>query len=285
MHSGTRPSRHAHLEKPFPHFAGTLEIPDFCLDQGVNGMPDQDKDNAPYECVGYTTADLLSDIFKTPIDPDFSYAAARYVAGDGPEGTQGTSFHAGLQGAIAVGALSKAFAPISAAHNSEKFVSDWNNWLPSLRQAALSYAQNGLRNVLGQGDAFDSIVSALYTGKLSVSVGSPWFSEWTHDIQAGVVQTPSLGGNYPSWHNYAIKGKKTIQGIPHLIVKSWQGTRVGEAGWLYFSRETINAAMSVKGSGALTIVQDANRWASLWGIVAQRFPMIVPLLPQLFKLA
>jgi hypothetical protein len=283
MKSGTRPAKHIYKEKKFQHFAGVLEIPDFNLDSGLT-MPDQEKDGAPYECVGYTTADILSDIFKTPLDPDFSYAAARYVAGDGPEGTQGTSFHAGLQGAIAVGALLQANAIISAAKNSEAFVSDWNNWLPSLRQAALPNAQNGLRNVLGQGDDFDSILSALYTGRIGVSIGSPWFEEWGYNIQGGVVQLPSIDGNYPSWHNYAAKGKKTINGIPHLIMKSWQGTRVGDNGWLYFSRETVNAALSVPGSGALTIARDANRWASLWGIVAQRFPMIVPLLPQLLKL-
>jgi len=281
---GTRPSKHAHAEKKFQHFAGVLEIEDFNLDTGLTGMPDQNKENAPYECVGYTVAEMLTTILKTPIDPDFSYSAARYIAGDGKEGTQGTSFHAGLQGAIGLGGLPKSLAVFSAATRGEEYVSDFGNYLASLKSAALANVQNGLRNVLGQGDDFDSILSAAYTSKIPVSIGSPWYDEWSTNIQGGVVQKPYVDGVYPGWHNYAMMGQKTIQGIPHLIIKSWQGTRVGDGGYLYFSRETINTALSEKGSGALTFDPKAVRWWSLVGILVMRFPFLLPMLPQLLKI-
>lgn len=282
MVNGTRPAKHLHYVRKFKHAFGGIEIPDFNLDSGLNGMPDQEKDNAPYECTGYTAADILTDIFRTPFSPDFSYAAARYIAGDGPEGTQGTSFHAAGQSMVAVGGLNKNVAPINASQQGEKYISDWNNWNPSQR-FALSYIQNGLRNVLGLGDAFDSIRSAAFQGGIGISIGSPWFPEWTNNINGGIVQVPNLTGSYSTWHNYAVKGQKTINGVPYLIVKSWQGTRVGDNGWLYFSRETINAALSVPGSGALTIDKSAVRWISLLGILTQRFPALLSYLPALLK--
>lgn len=285
---GTRPARHIHKEKKWhDHYFGTSPavIPDFNVDIGLT-IPDQAKDNAFYECVGYTVSDILTDMVKSHLDPDFSYAAARYIAGDGAEGTQGTSFHAGLQGAVAVGALAKSLSIISAEKNGEAFISNWDNWLDSLKETARDYVQNGLMNVLGQGDDFDSILSALYTGKIGISIGTPWYEEWSSDIQQGVVQTPHNALNIDGlgWHNWAIKGKKTINGIPHLIGKTWQGTRVGDNGWLYFSRETINDVLSVLGTGAITLNPNANRWVSLWGIVAQRFPLIMPLLPELLSI-
>lgn len=284
MVSGTRPAEHIYKEKKFhERFGGVSpqDIPDFNLDAGLT-MPDQVKDQADTECVGYTVADILTDIFKVPFSPDFSFAAARYVAGDDP-GIDGTSFHAGIQSAVAFGGLIKTLAPFDAMTKSELYISDYKVWDSIPKESRLPYAQNGTMNVLGNGDAFDSILFAAYNGKIPVSVGSPWFEEWAYNIQGGVVQQPVLDGQYPNWHNYCIKGKKTINGVPSLIVKSWQGTRVGDNGWLYFSRETINKTLSVPGSGALTINPNGNRWIELVSIMIQRFPMIVPLLPQLLN--
>lgn len=282
--NGTRPAKHIHKEKHFHHLFGAADsvIPDFNLDTGFT-MPDQDKDNAPTACTGYTVSDILTDIFKIPFDPDFSYAAALKVAGD-PPNTNGASFHAAMQGGVALGVLPMALAHISSKSNGELFISDWANWESEQKKAALSYTENGILNVLGNGDAFSSILSALWTGKIAVSIGTPWFPEWSYNITNGIVQQPQLTGQYPSWHDWAIKGKKTINGVPYLIGKTWQGDRVGDGGWLYFSREAINTALSVEGTGALTFNPNALRWASLLGILIQRFPNLAPFLPQLLSL-
>ncbi|MHB1097907.1 MAG: hypothetical protein ACYC3F_17245, partial [Gemmatimonadaceae bacterium] len=96
-------------------------------------------------------------------------------------------------------------------------------------------------------------------------------------------QPPILDGNYPSWHNYTIDGKTTINGVPYLIVYSLQGNRIGDNGKLYFSRETINKALTVTGSGALTIDPNATRWIYLLGMLSLRFPQMITLLPQLIN--
>lgn len=285
MKSGTRAARHLYKEKEFHNkFGGTtaLLIPDFDLDSGLNGMPDQERDNAPTECTGYTVADIVTDISKVKMNPDFSYAAALFIDGQ-PPGINGASFHAAMQSAIAVGVLPNTLANISAGQSGELFVSDWTRWGMNLKKAARDYTENGILNALGNGDAFDSIASAAYTSKIGISVGTPWFTEWKQNINNGVVGLPVLdpNGNYSTWHNWAIKKKVTIQGVPYLAGKSWQGERVGDKGWLYFSRETVNAALSVPGTGALAFNPEAIRWWSIVGILVQRFPVLLSSLPQL----
>lgn len=285
--SGTRPAKHIYKEKKFhKHFGSvsTANIPDFNLDAGLT-MPDQNADGGGYECVGYTIADILTDYFKVPFSPDFSYAAARYIAGDGPEGTPGTSFHAGIHGAVAFGGLLASQADFTAKEKGEQFVSDWNNWSDEDRKSAIQYIQNGIYNVLGNGDAFDSILSALWVNKVGISVGTAWYEEWYQMVPSGITATPKMPHvtNNLSWHNYSIKGKKTIGGIPYLIIKPWQGTARGDGGYMYFSRETINTVLSVHGSGAVTISKNAIRWVSLIGILLQRFPALLPYLPMLLK--
>lgn len=284
IRSGTKPAKHIYRERKFHQLFGSTDpalIPDFNLDVGLT-MPDQEADHAFTECVGYTVSDILTDITRVVQSPDFSFSAARCLANQSP-GSDGTDFHAGIQGGVVFGGVTKSFAKFSAAQQGEQYVSDWNNWMAVRVLQSIQGAQNGVLNVLGNGDAFDSILNAVYTGKIGISIGSPWFNEWETNIQNGVVQVPTLNGDYSSWHNYAIKGKKTINGIPYLIVKSWQGTRVGDNGWLYFSREVINAALSVQGSGALTFNPNASRLISIMGILAQRPPAFSAVIPQLLK--
>lgn len=257
-------------------------IPDFNVDTGLNGMPDQIVDGAPTECTGYTVADILTDVTKTVEDPDFSYAAALYLEGIS-SGTAGADFHLALQGAVAVGVLPSVLKTFSAKNVGELYASAWTNYPDVQKKAALQYVQNGTYNVLGNGDAFSSILSALYTGKIGISVGTPWFFDWEENIQGGIVQTPNPE-NFQNWHNWAIKGKKTINGIPYLMGKSWQGTRVGDNGWLYYSREAINTALAVQGSGAITIATTGSRWASLVGILLERYPQLFTILPKLISL-
>lgn len=277
---GTRPARDIGKERKFEHnFGAVATIADFNLDKGI-WNPNQELDQAPTECVGYTAADILSDLFSMQFDPDFAYAAARYINGDGP-GVDGTSFHAGIQGAIGVGGLPQVQADFSAKTKGELFASDWGNWEPYVKTAALKYVQNGLLNVLGNGDAFNSILSAAWTGKIAISLGSPWFEEWQGlpaESLLPMPTTPAIQATDPNtpWHNYAGKGQKTINGQKTIPIKSWQGN------WLYMTQQVADAVFAIAGTGALTFNPAAARWASVIGILWQRFPNIpaadIPLL-------
>ncbi len=104
-------------------------------------------------------------------------------------------------------------------------------------------------------DWFDAIRLAMISASSenrSVSIGSPWFPEFTE--AEDVVPMPSSWSlSRASWHNYAIKGWKSINGQPFLIVKPWLGQGYADAGFSYFSRTLFNALMNISGSAAFTI--------------------------------
>ena len=113
-------------------------------------------------------------------------------------------------------------------------------------------------------DYFDSIRYAMLPTlgeKRSVSWGGPWYKEWEDAAVSGVsiMPTPktySMAGL--PWHNSKFCGWKTINGIPYLINKSWQGTGVGDKGFLYFPREVVNAVMAIQGTCAFTVSKLIN---------------------------
>lgn len=109
-------------------------------------------------------------------------------------------------------------------------------------------------------DWFDSIRSVMYTNltvnkwKCAVSIGTPWFGEFENINSTGIVPNIFTGNpSSVSWHNWAIKGWKVINGTPYLLAKTWQGKNYGDGGWAYFSRETINTVMKIRGTGAFTV--------------------------------
>lgn len=291
MASGTRPAENLHRVRSFEHKYGASAIstiPDFNVDRG-GWNPDQNNDNRPYGCVGYTSADYFYDVTGLTFSHDFCLAGAKYLAGEKPTGL-GTSFHAGLDARVGMGGL-LANQTMGLAAADEFTAEDWSKWFDAQKKQAHNFDQNGVRDVLGNGDAFDSIILACYQTRRGVSIGSPWIYEAPSDFFTGqwikwnadyTCPSPNPATNYFffPWHSYAIKGKKTINGVPYAIVKFW---RSSAADFVYFNRETLNLLMSINGAGALTIDPNANRWAALIGIIVRRFPNVGPLAPQLIK--
>lgn len=290
MYSGTRPAKNIHRVRPFEHQYGATTaniLEDFNVDRG-GWNPDQLDDNRPYGCVGYTSADWFYDLTGSIFSHDFSLAAAKFIAGDRPD-ARGTSFHAGLDARVGMGGL--LFNQTGGlARSDESVAEDWTKWPDALRSRAHTYDQNGVRDVLGNGDAFDSVILACYQTKKGVAMGTPWMFEapdddfqgsWTRWRSDFTCPTPPpLQYFLFPWHSYSIKGKKTINGEPYAIVKFW---RASKANFVYFNRETINFLLAIPGTGALTIDDKASRWASLIGIIVRRFPQATALAPQLIK--
>lgn len=108
-------------------------------------------------------------------------------------------------------------------------------------------------------DYFDSIRYAMFqniTEKRSISLGTPWYKEWEDAALAGTSIMPAPKTYAPDglpWHNSKICGWKTMAGQPVLVVKSWQGKKIGDNGWVYFTRDVFNATMSIRGTCAFTV--------------------------------
>lgn len=104
-------------------------------------------------------------------------------------------------------------------------------------------------------DWFDSFRLALRGNKKSISIGTPWFSEWQSVPMSGLLTSLFIfDGNEIdyNWHNALITGEKTIDGEPTMIVYSWQGNLIGDNGLLYWNRETFNKAFDIYGTIAIT---------------------------------
>lgn len=284
--NGTRPIKRL-PRKAFHELYGGIDvstIQDFNLDAGLT-MPDQDADSAPSECTGYTVADILTDIFKVAFSGDFSYAAGLHLDGIASS-NEGGDFHSSMQAAVMFGGQTQIAASLRASNVGELEASEWTAWTAKDKSQALANAQNGTLNALGLADSFDSIRNTLAQGKISISMGSPWYSEWEYQTKAdGIMPMPANVNSITGlpWHNYKICGQKTINNTPYLIVKSWQGTKYGDGGYSYISREVCDAVLEVSGTGAITFNPSAVRWVSAIGYISQRFPGVLTNLPELLK--
>lgn len=281
--NGIRPVRSQPRRQVHKHlgvFGATLPINDFCVDPNI-WWPDQNSERAQTECVGYEGADILCDIFKVITSPDWIYMRALQLEGVGPT-TEGADPHRGLQAITAFGAPLIEQVPINAWNQGELFCANPKNWPDWVQNDATPYRINGSGTALGNGDAFTSIITAVRNLNHGVSVATLWFPEFENPDARGIVPTPTripagLGG-----HNYSVKGMKTIDGVRYAMVKSHQGRGIGDNGWLYFNRETLNFAIqSTPTGGAFSPLIDANRLLSLINIITEDFPAAVP---QLFAI-
>lgn len=105
-------------------------------------------------------------------------------------------------------------------------------------------------------DYFDAMRLASLSGlpeKRSVSVGTPWGFAWNEKGIARIVGTINDSISLTmAWHNWKVGGWKTINGVAYLKCKPWMGKTVGDGGWLYFDRATINVIMNLKWTIAFT---------------------------------
>lgn len=111
-------------------------------------------------------------------------------------------------------------------------------------------------------DWTDALRIAMVLGKLenrAVSVGSPWFPEFMVAPQ-GIIPEPdwslTIKGTTLSritWHDWNVKGWKTMNGEVYLIMKPWIGTQWGDNGFGYISRPVFNKLMSIGGTVAFTL--------------------------------
>lgn len=253
--------------KPFEFFKN------FSVDSGLT-MPDQNAIGLYLGCTGVTQSELCTDQDGIVYD-DYEYVYRKTLEMEGvfELNKQGCDIRDSLKIICTLGPKTKLQGDVDGeakargayyAVESDKF--DW----------------------------FDSFRSVIQTNwvvnqrKCAISIGTPWFKEW--DIMSvkddGIVPQIFTGDPMSlSWHNWAIKGWKEINGIPYLIAKTWQGKSYGDGGWSYYDRETINKVMKIKYTAAYTV---APRDASNVGFVKRNLIETIlafadQLLQRLFK--
>lgn len=233
------------------------------LDNGFY-MPNQNAYDAffgfpamPYGCTEFTCNELCADEDKTPYNPWYTEQKV----------------HANAKGGIDMR------TPLASVCNDGVLergipVDNPNADIQAARAKRLAYFRVGQNP-----DYFDGVRTALMNNRRSVSVGTPWFPEWsaagwglylnrTPDgvvsysagaEKTGIMPMPDITklAGIP-WHCYKISGWITRDGVPYLRGKVWAGIGFGDAGWAYLSREVFNAAMTIWGTSAFTLAKPVN---------------------------
>ncbi len=226
---GLKPLRHDHRDYDYiktKKLGGILpaSIPDFNVDAGL-WMPNQETENAaftppipalPFGCTDYAQNELCMDedgVLQNPMDIE-------------------NVTHANASGGTDLRTSLKAVVKLRGDKHPNFF---------AIKSSGIF-------------DWFDAVRVSLYSTssqKRGASIGSPWYPDF--NTGASILPIPDFSLSRASWHDWCIKGQKTISGEVYLIGKPWLGKDYGDAGFVYFSRPLFNALMNINGTGAYTL--------------------------------
>lgn len=254
MESGLKPVYRDNRDVDFARTFGAVAQFQDELNVDSGGFPDQNKDGNPFECTGYSIADVAKDKQGKEFNPSYTYAKTLLISGTkGP----GADMRDALKSSKVYGLLPDEKTPTELVDSPENINSDYTRWPVALDLEANKYRNGKYANIQPlNGDWFDGIRSAIQMNESSVILGTPWFREWvgsrvpSHGI---IFRKPTRSPD--SWHAWKVSGWKQINGEPYLLAKSWQGPNVGDDGFLYFSREAINDLWKVYGTQGFTVVK------------------------------
>lgn len=244
IHNGTKPQKKDLRKYSYHRTFGSVafdmsSVPlEFNFDAGF-GMPDQEADGLSQGCTGYTQTELCQDEDMVRYDPRFTYDKTLQMEGitkgDADFEKVGCVVQDSIKSLIVYGVK-------PTGDNSDPFSHRRGNYYDTLNSSGL--------------DCFDSICKAMWmnfknTGKRrTVSIATPWFLEFNLARNGIVPNTIKYSGREQdyNWHNWKIAGFKKINGILYAVGKIWQGERMGDAGWMYFDRQTINTLLAIEGT-------------------------------------
>lgn len=231
-----------------------LWMPDQNAPEPIFGNPAQ-----PEGCTNYATNDLCANEDGQLYNPAYTESITHANANGGGD------IRVSLQTTVDYGVLAKGETTDFEAAKHK-------------RPALFRVGQNP--------DYFDGM-RVVIAHRRCVSTGSPWFPEWSSgssvtlnddgSISYGILATPKPPilptpdlafyakhqdtYNRLPWHDYAYvgytkhdtKGNLIRNGDVFLKVKSWQGDKVGDVGFFYQDRATVNAVFTLFGTGGFTV--------------------------------
>lgn len=222
-----------HRDIAYHRTVGSVPIPlptmEYNYDAGF-GMPNQNYDGLPNACTGYDNTEVAQDFDHVQYNPAYTYGKTLEMQGL-PAGSP-CDMRKSLQSTIVYG----------VQKNDE-----------TTDVQAETHRQGPYLNVeQAPGmDWFDSLRSSLRKNpNRSLALATPWFQEWESTPSTGIVTSLFVIGdvNNQEWHAHKFCGEKVIDGVQYIYDKSWQGTGIGDGGWLYFDRATVNKVMAISGT-------------------------------------
>lgn len=119
-------------------------------------------------------------------------------------------------------------------------------------EQALTHRRGPYFIVRKTNDYFDGLISAMWKKQGGISLGTPWLPWFANTGSDGVIPPMFIDSKmaFIEGHDWIAYGVKMVNGEPKIICVSHQGRVYGNGGECYFSRNQINALLSVSGSGA-----------------------------------
>lgn len=214
--------------RTFGSVAAPLADISYSYDAGF-GMPDQNADGYPNGCTGYAQADVAQDFDRQAYLPPYTYKHTLEMSGL-PDGSP-CDIRVSMKSTTVYGVQRPGETTETEAetHRQGSYLNV--DFVPGM-------------------DWFDSIRLALRKSpNRSLSLGTPWFPEWEATSATGIVTSLfTADPDSVPWHNHKFCGEVVIADVPYLVDKSWQGMNIGDKGWLYFDRATVNRVMAISGT-------------------------------------
>ena len=213
------------------------------------------------------------------LSPEYAFQKTRALMGS-PH-SWGADPDAAMKAHVKFGCIEEKDSPLHLGIDGQYKIEDPTNWDKNLDIAASVHRKRAYLEVDGYKDRFDSILATMYesyqkfqqTLNLSdlraVSTGLDWSFQ---DAPNGIVsQTESDSAQ----HNVFAKGKRTINGIPYIVIQNSYGEDVGDKGLYFFPRDILNQNILF---ARVFEDMDPDELKRQWGILAKIFDMMMSVL-------
>lgn len=217
---------------------------------GNGNFPDQNADNRPNECTGYSEKDGILSVQSIEISHDFQFLKTLEAEGDTSDGE--VSMDTAFNIPPSVGVILATQEPVGMSAMSESEMINPENWPTSL-DGETTKIPPSIPVVPASGqDWYDAIKNALLAGKAwngIVAVGTQWSPDFENVGADGILTDTPTNLYWGHCHNYC-GWEVNADGIERLNDKTWQGTSYGKEGWDFASRTLVNLLMSAYGAEA-----------------------------------
>lgn len=165
----------------------------------------------------------------------------------------GADYRTALAVHCKVGALQQEKSPFRFPIDDSQTIGNWSNWPDYPREEIEQYRKASYVQIPRVGDNFDSVRSALLRGKEQnqiVIACTRWFREWS----VPVIPSADLYTGFVGYHCHTWIDFDTIDGVEYLVGQNSWGRSVGDEGFQYWPRDTVNKELSQWGCAALVFV-------------------------------
>lgn len=209
-------------------FGTAISMPlEFSFDK-LKLLPDQNADGLGQACTAYTHHDIASNEDGLVYD-DYLFTYKNTLNMMGAEFGQPCDVMLALKATTVFGVKNKSESVLDA----------------------LTHRRGPYFIVEKEGDYFGGLISAMWVKQGCLSVATPWFPEFEQVNDNCTVPSPINWSDLSrvSWHDWEACGVILVNGVQHIVCKSWQGPHFGRTGYCYFNREQINKMLGTRGAG------------------------------------